>query len=128
MPMVLLDSNIVIYMHSAGSDSEVAVNTVAAQVVAVSAISRVETLGFHEIGREELEALEAFFAVVATFSIDDEIIDLAATLRRRHRRMSLGDAIIAATAVSHGLHLVTRNDRDFDMVAGLQVINPYRTC
>ena len=34
------------------------------------------------------------------------------------------DSLLAATALHHGLCLVTRNERDFD-VPGLEVINPW---
>ncbi len=34
------------------------------------------------------------------------------------------NSLLAATALQHGLHLVTRNQRDFDL-PGLDVINPW---
>ena len=34
------------------------------------------------------------------------------------------DSLLAATALQHGLHLVTRNQRDFEL-PGLEVINPW---
>lgn len=34
------------------------------------------------------------------------------------------DALIAATAQVHGLTVVTRNVKDFDL-AGVQVVNPF---
>jgi predicted nucleic acid-binding protein len=33
--------------------------------------------------------------------------------------------LLAATAIQHGLKLVTRNDRDFEF-SGLEVINPWK--
>ncbi len=48
----------------------------------------------------------------------------AITLRQQ-RKMGLGDSIIAATALVHGLALVTRNVDDFKHVAGLALINPF---
>jgi len=38
--------------------------------------------------------------------------------------MSLGDAIIAGTALEHGLTLVTANVKDFQWIPNLKVINP----
>jgi len=43
---------------------------------------------------------------------------------RQQQSMSLGDAIIAATALEHHQTLATRNIKDFDWIDGLKVINP----
>ena len=50
--------------------------------------------------------------------------DAVITLRQQ-KKMSLGDAIIAATALTHALPLVTRNVQDFRHIAGLKLINPF---
>jgi toxin FitB len=39
--------------------------------------------------------------------------------------MKLGDAIIAATALVHGLALVTNNTKDFTHIEGLVIIDPH---
>ncbi len=49
---------------------------------------------------------------------------LVVKLRRRGRKMSLFDSMIAATARTHGLAIVTRNVRDFEP-AGVEVLNPF---
>lgn len=51
------------------------------------------------------------------------IATFATTLRQR-RKMSLGDAIIAATAIEKNLALVTHNVKDFRWIAGLHLIDP----
>ena len=56
--------------------------------------------------------------------LDAEIAERAIALRQQ-RKMGLGDAIIAATALVHGLTLVTRNMDDFKHVSGLDLINPF---
>jgi len=40
--------------------------------------------------------------------------------------MSLGDALIAATALEHRLILATRNVKDFEWITGLKIVNPIR--
>jgi hypothetical protein len=39
--------------------------------------------------------------------------------------MSLGDALVAGTALAHGLTLVTRNVEDFQWIQGLSLLNPF---
>jgi predicted nucleic acid-binding protein len=41
------------------------------------------------------------------------------------RPIPVVDSLLAATAIHHGLKLVTRNDRDFEFT-GLEVINPWK--
>lgn len=43
------------------------------------------------------------------------------------RPITTEDAQIAATALQHRMTLVTRNTRDFDLIEGLQLINPWHT-
>ncbi|MBX3655502.1 MAG: type II toxin-antitoxin system VapC family toxin [Ramlibacter sp.] len=46
-------------------------------------------------------------------------------LAQAERPLPAVDSLLAATALQHGLHLVTRNARDLDL-PGLQVINPWQ--
>jgi tRNA(fMet)-specific endonuclease VapC len=49
---------------------------------------------------------------------------LIAKLESRGRMLPAVDSLIAATALHHGLHLVTRNEEDFDR-SDVMVINPW---
>lgn len=44
---------------------------------------------------------------------------------RQQKKMSLADAIIAATALEYGVPLVTRNLDDFRPIAELELRNPF---
>lgn len=55
--------------------------------------------------------------------ITPEIARVCAAIQVPHR-LPFDDALIAATALHHGLTVVTRNVKDFD-VPGLQVIDPF---
>jgi len=52
--------------------------------------------------------------------VDTELAGLAGQIRRETRILT-PDALIAATALVHGLSLVTGNRRDFDPVPNLRV-------
>ena len=53
----------------------------------------------------------------------EAVLDRAVSLRRE-RKMSLGDALIAGTALAFGRTLVTRNVKDFAWITGLSVLDP----
>ena len=50
------------------------------------------------------------------------MIDRAIVLKQM-RKMALGDALIAATALVHRQPLLTKNVSDFDKIIGLTVIS-----
>ena len=77
---------------------------------------------------EILEVLRASMlrcsAIIGSMRIIDQpVLERAVGLRQR-RKMSLGDAMIAATAMAHGLSLATRNLADFEWIAGLTTLEP----
>lgn len=55
--------------------------------------------------------------------VDRAVAERAGRLRRT-TAVRTPDALIAATALEHGLPLMTRNARDFAPIADLQVIDP----
>jgi predicted nucleic acid-binding protein len=52
--------------------------------------------------------------------------ELLAKLRRTGRSMPIKDSLIAATAIAHGLSVVSRNRSDFEG-SGVRVIDPFVT-
>jgi toxin FitB len=82
-------------------------------------------LGYHKLTPVAEAELSDFFTYATVIPVDRVVVDTAILLRRQ-RRMSLGDAVIAATALVHGLTLVTRNTVDFLWITGLTILDPFQ--
>lgn len=89
----------------------------------VSEITKLESLGYHRISKNDKLYLEATFQKMTVLSINAAIIQKAIELRQQ-RKMSAGDAIHAATVLLHNLEPNTRNEADFNWITGLKVVNP----
>ena len=63
------------------------------------------------------------FRILQTLPIDESVVREAVRVRQL-KKISLGDSLVAATALVHGLEIVTRNTADFAGIPGLTVINP----
>lgn len=119
---MLLDSNVIIYTAKPQHD-EIR-RFIAGQRLFVSAISIVEVLGYQNLNSEERIYLERFFETANVLTLSNSVIAQAVTLRQL-RRMTLGDALVAATDLTHQETLITRNFKDFDWIEGLKVVNPF---
>jgi len=51
-------------------------------------------------------------------------LDDAGECQFKGRGLTMADGLIAATALEHGLTLVTRNVKDFDLL-GVTILNPW---
>jgi toxin FitB len=119
---MLVDSNILIYAAQPGYAQ--LRRFIADHAPAVSAVSYVEVLGYHQLVDEERQYLEEFFRLAQVLPLSQAVLDQAVALRQQ-RKMSLGDALVAGTALVHGLSLVTRNVEDFQWIQGLSLLNPF---
>jgi len=118
---MLLDSNIIIYSYQA--EYQTIDDLITANPIKLSEISYLETIGYQKITPAEEQYLRALFSSATVLPIDTRIIKQATALRQK-RKMSLGDAIIAATALIHDLTLVTCNTDDFKWIPDFKLINP----
>ena len=118
---MLADSNILIYCQE--------VENVALRLwlkttcPAISAITQVEVLGFHRITLQQLAILNELIDALDVIYPSKSIVERAISLRQQ-RKMSLGDALIAATCLEHNEQLATANVDDFKWIAGLDIVNP----
>lgn len=121
---MLLDSNIIIY--SAQLEHSQLRELIAAYSPAVSALSYLEVLGYHLLTEQQRQYFEEFFQVAQVLPISQDVLVQAVTLRQR-KRLTLGDAIIAGTALVYELTLITRNVNDFRWITELNLLNPFDT-
>ena len=85
---------------------------------------KIELLGFADFP-EKMQAMEEFVNSANVLPLDDLVTQQTILLRRKHRKLKLGDAIIAATALVHKMILISRNVADFKNIEGLQVVDPH---
>jgi len=116
--MWLADSNILI--HAASAPDHPLQDWLQNQLPAISVVTRIEVLGFHRLRPDEDVLLRVLLSSFDEYAISTQTAALAIDLRRQ-RKISLGDALIAATCLEHGLKLATRNASDFDWITGLTV-------
>ena len=119
--MKIIDSNILIYSYS--EEYKDLRELIWSEGVFASEISRLEVLGYHGLKEQEENYLKDIFLVLKMHQIDIQVLDEAIHLRKTYK-IKLGDSIVAATALIHGLELYTRNTVDFLKIPGLRVINP----
>ena len=120
--MILLDSNIFIYLASGTLDRHL----ITGKDIAHASITKIESLGFTRIQANELLLLEALFSESYNLSLTDDVVERATKLRQA-KNMSLGDAIVAATALEQNYELWTANEDDFTHIEGLRIRNPLKS-
>ena len=122
----LIDSNVIID-YSSGRLPEKSSNFVE-QIFncnfLISVIVKIEVLGFDDVVLK-MNAMEDFIDMAKILPLDEKVTDTAIKLRRQFKKLKLGDAIIAATALEHGLILITRNVADFSSIPNLNILNSH---
>jgi predicted nucleic acid-binding protein len=118
---MLLDTNLIIY--AAKPQNEFLRRWIQSEVPAVSGAAYVEALGYHKLSGDERQFLEAFFAAAPMLPLDRPVLDQAVKLRQL-RKLSLGDSLVAGTALVHKLTLATHNTSDFAWIPNLTVFDP----
>jgi toxin FitB len=80
-------------------------------------------LGFHRTMPLEKTFFETYFNSLTPLTPTEDVVNLAISLKQS-KKMSLGDSIIAATALVHNLELYTHNVSDFSGITGLKTVDP----
>jgi predicted nucleic acid-binding protein len=119
----LIDTNVIIDVL--GSFMPEKIKKVILQMpLIISAVTYMETLGWHQVTPSQLRILQNFMESATIFPINQTIVEKTVLIRQQ-KKIGLGDAIIAATALVHNMTLVTRNVSDFKSIEGLIILNPW---
>lgn len=118
---LLIDSNLIIY--AALPEHEKLRTLIANHAPTVSAVSFVEVLGYHRLTATERQHFSAFFEAATILGITEPVLAQAVKLRQL-KKMTLGDSLVAATALVHSLTLLTHNTKDFEWIPNLTVKDP----
>jgi len=116
----LLDSNILIYL----SKKELPFSILDQfTTLFISIISYMEVLGYKFSNSKEENFVKELVSIFNIRFINQEIAENVINIRKQYR-IKLPDAIIAATASSDDLCLITRNIKDFKNI-DVRILNPF---
>lgn len=127
---MLLDTNIVGYFFRGDSRARLYEGHLAGQTRYIAFVTLGELyqwLFLHPFSEANKQRLLAYIATHVVIPYDDRLAwtwaELSVRRRQTGRVMSAEDSWIAATALRHGLPLVTHNRRHFEGISGLTVIS-----
>ena len=119
----LIDTNVIID-NFGNKLPEKAKTMLYAIEMTVSAVTKIEILGWINATKEQLQPLYEFMEIVNILPINEAVIEKTIAIRQT-KKIALGDAIVASTALVYNLVLISRNTSDFKNIDSLQVIDPY---
>jgi len=124
---VIIDTDVLIDAGRGVTEAVVCLQQIEQRaVLGVSIITEMELI----IGcsnKAELRTVERFLSRFQVIKLSEAISDKAVDLLRQYRLshgLLIADALIAATALTLGHPLVTKNQRDYVFISGLQML-PY---
>jgi predicted nucleic acid-binding protein len=122
----LIDTNILIYvLANVFPNNREKLEIILENSLDISIVSKVELLSYSKLSNAEIENIRAFLLEANIHFIDGQIAEKTIEVRKKYG-LKLPDAFIAATALVKKFILVTRNEKDFEKIAELEVYNPYK--
>jgi len=125
--LTTVDTDILIDIGRGDSDAISCLQRIAQQTaLAISAVTQMELI----VGcrnKAELHSLEQFLLRFHILKLTDQITDRAVALLQQYRLshgLLIADALIAATALEHSTPFITKNQRDFRFISGINLL-PY---
>jgi len=93
--------------------------------LAISVVTQMELIVGCQ-SKAELRTIDRFLNRFQIVKLNEQISDAAVDLLRRYRvshGLLIADSLIAATALSLDARFVTKNQRDYRFIAGLQLLS-----
>ena len=88
----------------------------------ISVITQIEALSWINSNKKKESILKEFISESNVLPLNADVVKECVKIRRS-KKIKTPDAIIAATAIVNNLTLLT-NDKDFDGIQNLKIINP----
>jgi predicted nucleic acid-binding protein len=120
----LIDTNVISHLFAdrLPENGKEFVSTIINTDFIISVVVEIESLTYHDTP-EKMPLIEEFVNLATVLQLDSVITKKAIEIRRKHRKLKLGDAIIGATAIIHNLILITNNVKDFANIKDLKIID-----
>lgn len=121
--MILCDTNILIEFYKNNLQIVQELRHIGSDQLTMSLITQAE-LYFGALNKTELRMIKRHLSLLHSYPVDTSIsnrfLQLIETYSLSHK-LSLPDALIAATALEHNLELYTLNVKDFRFILGLRL-------
>ena len=120
--MILCDTNNFIEIYKGNNDIISAFKKIGQHTVAISDVSCAELL-YGARNKKELRIIRKDLDVLTVLPIQTAISTMAVLLVEKYslsHKLSLPDALIAATALHYNIELYTLNLKDFKFIKGVQ--------
>lgn len=124
--MILCDTNILIEFYKGNQQVVDVLRGISIPNLAISIVTTGE-LYYGAKDRRELHKIKSHLSQIQQIPLDADISALAVTLLEEYvlsHKLSVPDALIAATAIRQGLPLYTLNIKDFHYIPNLQLHQP----
>ncbi len=124
--MILCDTNILIEFYKNNRQISAVLRDIGPKNLAISAVTTAE-LYYGALNKQELRQIKKHLALLHTYPITLPISNSFLTLMEDYvlgHKLSLPDALIAATALVHDVTLYTLNRKDFHYIPGLELFTP----
>lgn len=124
--MILCDTNILIEFYKGNSQIVQELRKIGSTNIVVSVVTQAE-LYYGALDKAELRQITKHLENVQIYSFDTTISAQFVQLMEAHslsHKLSIPDALIAATSLVYNVELYTLNTRDFRFIPGLRFYRP----